>query len=169
MQAGGPITSVTSDERDQLRTLGGRLKWARKKRQLSQAALAALAGVSQGTVGNIEAGIRDKPRELLSLAAALKVSPAWLETGKGDWEESAKTQPKAGSVFEEMTEDEILLLKNFRAMLDDDQKHFSEEIASRAAKMRAYTAKVLEQVGIKAKPAKPRPVESKPKDRETTK
>lgn len=59
-----------------------------------------------------------------------------------------------GSLYQALTDDERRLLDNFRAMLDDDQRHFSEEIASRAAKMRAYTAKVLEKVGASAQPAR---------------
>ncbi len=64
-------------------TLGERLKFARKKRGLSQASLAKLAGVAQGTIGNLESGERKSPRGLLSIARALKVDPNWLETGKG--------------------------------------------------------------------------------------
>lgn len=67
-------------------TLGDRVKWARIQRGLSQTELAGRAGVSQGTIGNIESGARKKPRELLSLARALNASAAWLETGRGDWE-----------------------------------------------------------------------------------
>jgi len=59
-----------------------RLKQARKTLNLTQAELAKKAKVSQGTIGNIEAGLRDRPRELLAIAAALNVDPCWLETGK---------------------------------------------------------------------------------------
>lgn len=78
MQADGLITSV--------KTIGERLKWAREQRRLTQAALAKKAGVSQGTIGNIESGARDRPRDLLQIARALQASPDWLETGKGDWQ-----------------------------------------------------------------------------------
>jgi transcriptional regulator with XRE-family HTH domain len=52
--------------------------------QRSQQDIATAAGVSQSTIGNIEAGERKRPRELLRIAAALGVSPVWLETGEGD-------------------------------------------------------------------------------------
>lgn len=49
---------------------------------MTQPALAERAGVSQGTIGNIESGLRKRPRNLLTIAAALGVSPQWLETGE---------------------------------------------------------------------------------------
>jgi DNA-binding XRE family transcriptional regulator len=152
MQAGGLITFVKKqEEQPLLSTLGDRVKWVRAKRKLSQAALGKAAGVSQGTIGNIEAGIRDRPRELLAIAAALKANPGWLESGKGSWD-AGHAAPR--SMFEELTDEEKRLLDNFRAMLDEDQKSIAEDIASRAARMRAYTAKVLERVGASARPAK---------------
>lgn len=75
MQLPGSITSVN--------TLAERLKWARERKGWGQEQLAAKAGVSQGTIGNAESGLRKKPRDLVAIAIALEVSPAWLETGKG--------------------------------------------------------------------------------------
>ncbi|MGC3984803.1 MAG: XRE family transcriptional regulator [Pseudorhodoferax sp.] len=68
-----------------VRTIGERVRWARDQRGLTQAALAKAAGVSTSTIGNLEAGIRDKPRELNAIAAAMRVLPAWLESGSGNW------------------------------------------------------------------------------------
>ncbi|MDD0837881.1 helix-turn-helix transcriptional regulator [Curvibacter sp. HBC61] len=65
-----------------METLGTRLKEARKARGWSQGRLATAAGVSQGTIGNVEAGIRDAPRELLTIAKVLGVRPEWLKTGE---------------------------------------------------------------------------------------
>jgi hypothetical protein len=39
--------------------------------------------VQPGTVGNIEAGQRKQPRNLVEIAAVLGVSPLWLKSGKG--------------------------------------------------------------------------------------
>ena len=63
-------------------TIAERLKQAREKIGLNQEELAKRAGVSQGTIANIENGIRKQPRQLLAIARALNVSPDWLESGK---------------------------------------------------------------------------------------
>lgn len=66
-----------------VKTIADRLKEARQELGWNQAQLAAQVGVAQSTIGNIEAGQRKRPRELLSIAKALGVSAEWLETGKG--------------------------------------------------------------------------------------
>lgn len=66
-----------------VKTIAERLKRAREDKHLTQPELAARAGVSQGTIGNIEAGLRKNPRELLAIAAALGVEAEWLKSGKG--------------------------------------------------------------------------------------
>ena len=66
-----------------MNTIAERLKSARERLELSQADLAALAGVSQGTIGNIESGLRKEPRELLAIARAVQVLPEWLKSGRG--------------------------------------------------------------------------------------
>lgn len=65
-------------------TIAIRCKGEREARGWSQSDLADRAGVSQGTIGNLESGLRKRPREIVSIATALGVSPAWLETGKGE-------------------------------------------------------------------------------------
>jgi phage repressor protein C with HTH and peptisase S24 domain len=64
-------------------TIAERLKHAREAAGLTQPELAAKAKVSQGTIGNIETGLRKRPRELLAIASALNVDPSWLESGRG--------------------------------------------------------------------------------------
>lgn len=63
-------------------SIGSRIKEARTALGWSQVRLAEEAGVTQSSIGNIESGLRQRPRELVSIARALQVSPAWLETGK---------------------------------------------------------------------------------------
>lgn len=75
MQLAGPITPVN--------TIRQRIKAARTQLELSQAELARRAGVSAGTIGNHEADARDRPRDLLAIAAALGVDAEWLERGTG--------------------------------------------------------------------------------------
>lgn len=62
-------------------TLADRVRQTREDLGLSQEQLAYKAGVSQGTIGNIESGLRKKPRELVKIATALEVRPEWLDTG----------------------------------------------------------------------------------------
>ncbi|MBP1316319.1 helix-turn-helix domain-containing protein [Herbaspirillum sp. 1130] len=59
-------------------TLGARLRATRKAKQLTQAQLAQRAGLTQGTIGNIESGIRGYGESLLDIAKALGVTPAYL-------------------------------------------------------------------------------------------
>ncbi len=64
-------------------TIAERLKSAREAAGLRQDELAKNAGVSQGTIANIEGGIRKNPRELLAIARAVGVNAEWLKSGKG--------------------------------------------------------------------------------------
>lgn len=66
-----------------MNTLADRLKSAREALGMSQEQLAQSAGVSQGTIGNIESGARKRPREIVALARAAKVRPEWLLNGAG--------------------------------------------------------------------------------------
>lgn len=67
-----------------MKTAAERLKYARSAEGLSQGELAALAGVAQGTIGNMEAGIRGKQSPSWpAVADALKRRYQWLRFGKG--------------------------------------------------------------------------------------
>lgn len=62
--------------------ISDRLRQARLAKELSQEELAKLAGVTQGTIANIENGHRKQPRGLLSIARALGIDPTYLLTGQ---------------------------------------------------------------------------------------
>ena len=79
--------------------LRSRLVYARDLRGLSQTALAKLAGVSQGTIGNIEAGLRDGASSLASIAHALNVRYFWLRDGDGTIEQHTYS-PDAQAIAE---------------------------------------------------------------------
>lgn len=64
-------------------TLAKRLTWARERKGLTQGALAKLSGVSQSTIGNLEAGLRQTARKIVDIASAVEVDPIWLANGKG--------------------------------------------------------------------------------------
>lgn len=56
-----------------------RLKRLRKAKGLTQPELAKRAGVSQGTIGNLETGLRGYGESIVSIAAALGVPPEYLQ------------------------------------------------------------------------------------------
>lgn len=64
-------------------TLAKRLIRARERAKLTQKELSKEAGVSQSTIGNLEAGIRDTARKITSIARALDVDVNWLADGEG--------------------------------------------------------------------------------------
>lgn len=66
-----------------MKTIADRLKIARGRRGWTQAQLAIAAGVSTGTVGNIESGARQSPGSLPKLAKALEVNHDWLSYEDG--------------------------------------------------------------------------------------
>jgi phage repressor protein C with HTH and peptisase S24 domain len=75
------IVGQVPDEISPMETIAERLKKKRESLGLSQQDVAMRSGVSQGTIGNIESGLRKEPRELLAIAAAIGVSPHWLRHG----------------------------------------------------------------------------------------
>ncbi len=66
-----------------MKTIAERLRHARDEKGWSQAHLASAAGVSQSTIGNIEAGIRQARGSLPQIAKALGVSHDWLADDDG--------------------------------------------------------------------------------------
>lgn len=71
-----------------LDSLGARLRFARKQRDLSQEELAAAVSESQSTISKIENQTIQQTGAIARLADALNVHPMWLELGRGpepDW------------------------------------------------------------------------------------
>ncbi len=67
-----------------MENLASRLKSARFAANMSQAKLAKLAGVSQGSIGMLETGQRNGSAAIAQIAQALGVSAIWLTEGKGE-------------------------------------------------------------------------------------
>lgn len=77
------------------RSIGDRLRHARKLRGLSQADIAERVGVSQPAVANWESGVHDPRRVMLAkISDVLGVSPDWLASGDRSAVETDK-QPAA--------------------------------------------------------------------------
>lgn len=66
-----------------VKTVAERLRHARLQRGWTQNHLATAAGVSQGTIGNIESGARQSRGSLPQIAEALGISHKWLADGLG--------------------------------------------------------------------------------------
>ncbi len=66
------------------KTIGERLKRLRKERGLTQTQLAQLARIGQSAIGNLESDIRGYGASILAIAAALGVSPAYLQLETND-------------------------------------------------------------------------------------
>lgn len=64
-------------------SFAARLKQAMAMRNLKQETLAEAAGVSQNTIHKLTSGKAQSTRKLIEIAAALGVSPVWLQTGEG--------------------------------------------------------------------------------------
>ncbi|WP_407084627.1 helix-turn-helix domain-containing protein [Pluralibacter gergoviae] len=65
-----------------METISQRIKKKREELHLSQAQLAALAGMRQQSLQAIEAGLTKRPRFLIELAEALNCEPQWLLYGE---------------------------------------------------------------------------------------
>jgi len=76
-------------------SISDRLKDRREELRLTQAQLAKKAGVSQSTIGNIEAGTRTSQNSIPQIAEALGVRAIWLAEGKGGMldEPNSHTRP----------------------------------------------------------------------------
>lgn len=66
-----------------MKTFADRLRETRQKKQLSQEKLAKACGIAQGTIGNYETQVREKPEPdiLFCIARELGVSAEWLMEG----------------------------------------------------------------------------------------
>ena len=76
-----------SNSREDLESLGGRLRRRRKELGWTQMYLAEQVGTSQAVIQKIENGKSLRPRILEQIADALVVKPAWLMFGVSEVED----------------------------------------------------------------------------------
>jgi len=116
-------------------SIGSRIKEARTALGWSQVKLAEEAGVTQSAIGNIESGTRQRPRELVSIARALQVSPEWLETGEAPRASPSSLNADAGPSVRTLVEylaqiaaqQRPTLRKNLANLLVDLVEHPEDE------------------------------------------
>ena len=73
-----------TDTDNSLNSLPDRIKFARKKLNISQTDLADIIGVSQGTIGHIESGRSKDSKWIIAIAKALNVTVEWLVYGNAN-------------------------------------------------------------------------------------
>lgn len=100
-----------------MKTLGERLKDARKSKGLSQEALASSVGVSRGVIQNLEYN-RAEPQPIVikAICNTLNINENWLLTGEGDMVDnsdairSAKILSELYDVAKDLSEEEQLYI-----------------------------------------------------------
>jgi transcriptional regulator with XRE-family HTH domain len=101
--------------------IGTRIRTARKDKGISQAVIARRIGISVAAVSNWETGKNDLSGDsLIAVAAILGVSPAWLQTGRGEQSPGTQIQ-EYQSPEDELSHQERAMVELFR-VLTDDQK-----------------------------------------------
>ena len=102
------------------RSIGDRIRHARKETGLNQAELAARVGVSQPAVANWESGVHDPRRMMLAkIAAVLRVSPEWLAGGDRSPVETDK-QPAAAYLRRPLRHAPVIALEDAMRMAGDE-------------------------------------------------
>lgn len=84
-------------QNDGMNDVAKRLKEARSLKDWNQAQLAVAAGVSPGTIGNIESGARQSKGSLPQIAKALGVRHDWLANGIDPMYEKPKPPSEMGN------------------------------------------------------------------------
>lgn len=102
------------------RSIGDRIRHARKEAGINQAELAQRVGVSQPAVANWESGVHDPRRVMLAkIADVLRVSPEWLASGDRSPVETDK-QPAAAYLRRPLRHAPVIAMEDaMRLTLDD--------------------------------------------------
>lgn len=101
------------------RSIGDRIRHARKEAGLNQTDLAERAGVSQPAVANWESGVHDPRRVMLAkIADILRVSPDWLASGDRSPAETDK-QPAAAYLRRPLRHAPVIALDDAMRLMSD--------------------------------------------------
>ena len=95
------VNDMSDGARPVVATLATRLRSARKRLKWSQQDLANRAGTTQAVIQKIENGKSLRPRNIVAIAEALEVEPAWLMFGAS---ETAELSPEAIEVAKAWSE-----------------------------------------------------------------
>ena len=79
-----------------MESIAERMKLARKSRDYTQAKLAKLTKLSQGTIAQLETGRSDNSKYLPQIAEKLQVNYQWLLTGAGDMNQMSSVKVDTG-------------------------------------------------------------------------
>ncbi|HBR2765379.1 TPA: helix-turn-helix domain-containing protein [Klebsiella pneumoniae] len=123
-------------------TLGQRIKQRRKQIGLSQSDLSKSAGVSDSSVSLWESD-NTAPRgaNLHKLATALQCSPTWILFGD---EDQAPGAPQQAGEQSNLSDDEIELLKLYRALPESEQVSQRQEMRARVENFNRLFDELLE-------------------------
>ncbi|EMB3264487.1 TPA: helix-turn-helix domain-containing protein [Klebsiella michiganensis] len=123
-------------------TLGQRIKQRRKQIGLSQSDLSKSAGVSDSSVSLWESD-NTAPRgaNLHKLATALQCSPTWILFGD---EDQAPGAPQQAGEQPNLSDDEIELLKLYRALPESEQVSQRQEMRARVENFNRLFDELLE-------------------------
>lgn len=80
----GENGELLDNDFSQLNALSERLKFARKKKNLTQMDVANAIGITQATYSELERGLVKSSGKIVELANLFGVRPTWLATGQGD-------------------------------------------------------------------------------------
>lgn len=96
--------------------IGERIEQRRKAMKLTRVALARMIGMSSTALGKIEEGTTKVPRDVMTIAKVLNVTPAWLQFGEG----------KNDVTSIQVTQAEQDLIMHLRQLSDSEQAYFGK-------------------------------------------
>lgn len=124
-------------------TVAKRLVWARTKKGISQQELAKAVKVSQSTIGNLEAGLRNTTKKIAEIADVLDVNALWLASGVGVKNETlSPCAIRLAKFFDALPEYDqetiITLAKNLVSRHEKTPNFRTVEIDEKSSKQQKY-------------------------------